>query len=184
MLQRQLVKLIGSNVEQRRHLVNEGSRTAGAGSVHSLVDCAVEEYYFRVLSAQLYYKISVGSGIFYDLARSPHLLHERYLRALGKSHSGRTRDCGGELFVSRKSSHALEHFHDSLADAGEVPFVGFADDLSRAEQSQLCGSRADVYAECERCYDIFKINMHYISILVFKIKAYRIFFGYSNAYDI
>ena len=53
MMERELVQLLGGDVQQGGHLVDEGTRTAGAGTVHALVHTALEENDLGVLPAQL-----------------------------------------------------------------------------------------------------------------------------------
>ncbi len=70
-------------------MVDKRTCASGAGTVHTLVDTAVEKYNFCVLSAELYNGGGIGLQLFNNLARGINLLRKRQTRTLGK-----TETCG------------------------------------------------------------------------------------------
>ena len=149
MVQGQLVQLVGGDVEQGGHLVDESSRSARAGPVHALVGSPLEEDDLRVLPAQFDDAGDVVLEGLDHLSRRPDLLHEGNPRAFGQSQSGGPGHGGGEGGISEDGGGVPEHLDKRLPDAGIMAFVGGIQDLVPPEHCDLRGGGADVRAEGE-----------------------------------
>ena len=91
-LQRKLVHFGNADVEQRRHLVDEGARAACAASVHALFRPARHEDDLGILAAELYGDVRIRIKLADGAECRLHLLHEGDLSALRKPQPRRARD--------------------------------------------------------------------------------------------
>ena len=98
-MERKFVKLVCRDPEEGSHLVYECSRTACTASVHSLFNAACEEDYLRVLAAKLDDRVCVRLFLLYGEKCCVDFLHERDIRRVCESESGRTCYTDRELFI-------------------------------------------------------------------------------------
>ena len=80
-----LVHLVNGNAKEGSHLVDECTRSACAGTVHSLLGAACKEDDLCVLTAKLDNAVSVGIIMLYGDERTVYLLHERQRSGICKS---------------------------------------------------------------------------------------------------
>ena len=83
-----LVHLIGTHLEQRRHLVDESARAAGAAAVHADFGAVGQEQDLCILTAQLDDAVRRRDELFDRHTGGEHLLHERHAAAVGQAHAG------------------------------------------------------------------------------------------------
>ena len=83
-----LVHLIGTHLEQRRHLVDESARAAGAAAVHPDFGAVGQEQDLCILTAQLDDAVCRRDKLFDRHTGGEHLLHERHAAAVGQAHAG------------------------------------------------------------------------------------------------
>ena len=83
-----LVHLIGTHLEQCRHLVDESTRAAGAAAVHADFGAVGQEQDLCILTAQLDDAVRRRDELFDRHAGGEHLLHERHAAAVGQAHAG------------------------------------------------------------------------------------------------
>ena len=83
-----LVHLIGTHLEQGRHLVDESARAAGAAAVHPDFGAVGQEQDLCILTAQLDDAVRRRDELFDRHAGGEHLLHERHAAAVGQAHAG------------------------------------------------------------------------------------------------
>ena len=122
---RQTVESGGRRVEQERHLVDKGPRTAGAIAVHAHVRrFAFQENDFGVLAAD------VDEGrrlrmVTPDIGRRSHdLLNERDLRALRDAQPDRTGNRQTEQFVPEPLAQLRKDDGKSFPNTGIVTNIG------------------------------------------------------------
>ena len=154
MLHAQRVHIPRREIEQCRHLVDEGTRTAGTGTVHAFIHCAVKEDDLCIFAAEFYDGRGVRCKHFDNFTCRKDLLDKRNADGLRKTETGRTgnggRNCN--LAVQRKT---VEQIEDLFANAGKVPLVGFVNDLfdiggtvvPAVGKDELCGCGTDIDAE-------------------------------------
>ena len=87
-----LVHLVGAHLEQGGHLVDEGTRAAGAAAVHAHFGAVGQEQDLGILAAQLDHAVCFRYKALDRHAGGEHLLHKRHTAAVGKAHTGRTGD--------------------------------------------------------------------------------------------
>ena len=95
-LKAQFVQLVGGNPQQGGHLVDKGPCASGAGTIHPLVDTAIEKNDLGVLTAQLYHGGGVRLQAADHLPGGEHLLDKGYTSALRQSQPRRAGDSGGK----------------------------------------------------------------------------------------
>ena len=122
-MERELVELVGGYAEKSSHLVDESARTSRAGAVHTLFNSACEEDYLSVLAAELDNSVSVGLFFLYGEKCRVYLLHEGYLRRIGKSETCRARDADLEFLVGVVRLYQLELVGNGLLDLGKVALI-------------------------------------------------------------
>ena len=83
-----LVHLIGTHLEQRRHLVDESARAARAAAVHPDFGAVGQEQDLCILTAQLDDAVCRRDKLFDRHTGGEHLLHERHAAAVGQTHAG------------------------------------------------------------------------------------------------
>ena len=89
-LQAQPVHLLGADIQQGCHLVDEGAGTSGTASVHPLLQASGEEDDFRILAAQLDDRIGVRLILHDCFVGGKDLLHKINAGILCQTQSGRT----------------------------------------------------------------------------------------------
>ena len=87
-----LVHLIGTHLEQCRHLVDESTRAAGAAAVHADFGAVGQEQDLCILTAQLDDAVRRRDELFDRHAGGEHLLHKGHAAAVGQTHASRTGD--------------------------------------------------------------------------------------------
>ena len=121
----QLIQLVRRHIQKHRHLVDKGSRAAGTGAVHALVDAAVKKDDLRVLAAQL----DDGGGVWLQaldhLAGGEHLLHKGHEGPLGQTQTRRAGDGGGKGPVPHQGGGLPEQLQGLLPHLGEVALIFF-----------------------------------------------------------
>ena len=145
-LQSQFVELFHGDVQQRRHLVDEGARAAGAAAVHAFVHAAPEEDDLRVFPAELRDDVRLGFQHFHDLARREDLLHERQAGRLGEAEPRAAGDRSRERLSLQEALGFLRQFHGLLPHLGKVPFIFLKQDLPVFNDDDLGRRGPDVQA--------------------------------------
>ena len=80
------IQACGIGLKKRCHLVDEGTGTSGADTVHTLFHVAAFKINdFRILTAQLDGNISLWRVSLQCLSDGNHFLHKRYVQILGQS---------------------------------------------------------------------------------------------------
>ena len=85
---RGLVHLVGTHLQQGRHLVDESARAAGAAAVHADFGAVGQEQDLCILTAQLDDAVRRRDELFDRHTGGEHLLHERHAAAVGQAHTG------------------------------------------------------------------------------------------------
>ncbi len=83
-VRRGIIQSGGIGLQQGSHLVNEGSRTAGADAVHPLFQTALEVDNLGVLAAQLNGNVRLGIAAPQGSGHRHHLLHKGNLQGLSQ----------------------------------------------------------------------------------------------------
>ena len=149
-LARQLVEAGGVGVEQRRHLVDERSRAAGAGAVHALLDAVVEVDDLGVLAAELDGAVGLGNERLHGALGGDDLLHELEVEPLGQEQAAGAGDGHAHGDVAHMGAGALEELLGRGADVGVVALVVGVDELAvGVEHGHLDGGGADVDTQAE-----------------------------------
>ncbi len=81
----------GVRFKQRRHLIDERSRAAGAGFVHAQFHALIEIEDLGVLSAKLHGHVGMRRDKGYGLGCGHDFLHKGQMKAAGQLQGGRTR---------------------------------------------------------------------------------------------
>ena len=164
-LRSQRVHFIERQIQKRCHLIDEGSRAAGAGAVHAHLHPAGEEEDLCVLSAELDDHIRVGDPLVGGNARCINFLDKRQIAGLCDAHTGRAGD--GELCRLAAEdggldfSEKLRHF---LRNLREMTLVGLINDLlAVVEDHTFDGSRAYVKANFHLFFLPFRFTPRNVS---------------------
>ena len=101
---RQVVQRFSLYSQQRSRLVDKGSSTSGAITVHPHVrnTSLFEENNLRVLSSDIYQRMYIRVKPFYHFCSSNHLLVKMYLEALRISHAYRAGDTYYQRILRRE----------------------------------------------------------------------------------
>ena len=100
--QTQLIQLVRRYIQQRGHLVDKRAGAAGTGTVHPLVNTAVEKDDLGIFSPQLNDHRGIRLQLLDHLAGGKNLLDKGYAGSLGKAQSGRTGDSRRQRSVPRQ----------------------------------------------------------------------------------
>ncbi len=95
------VKSGGVGLNQRRHLIDKGARSAGTDAVHALLHIAALEIdNFCIFTAELDRDVRLGRGLLQGRGDGDDLLHKGDLKMLCQSQTARTGNHGGNGAVS------------------------------------------------------------------------------------
>ena len=117
-------------LEQCRHLVDEGTGTAGTDSVHSLVNTTSKIYNLGILATELDRYIGAWSIVFQGCCNCDNLLNKGNIHMLGKSESAGTGDHRGNRKVSQLFQRLLDNSRQSLLNIGIMTLIIRKYDLS------------------------------------------------------
>ena len=128
MLCRQLIETLRIDVEQGRHLIDEGPCPTRAGTVHALLRRRFEICDLRVFAAQFDDDVGLGIGRVDRLGFRDHLLDECCAQLRGQAKTTRTGDCDSKGMVVltnflQAGSYILQKFGDAFADIRMMPSV-------------------------------------------------------------
>ena len=145
---RVLVQAGGVGLQEGGHLVDEGAGAAGADTVHPLLNIAVFEIDdLRVLAAQLYGDVCLGSKVVEGARYGDHLLHEGNPQTLCQGQTAGARDDGGNRDIACHLIGLLHEVEKGLFDIGEMALVvGEEEGVSLVHDGYLDRSRADINA--------------------------------------
>ena len=144
-IDRLLVQTGGIGLEQRSHLVNKGTGAAGADTVHTLFQTALEIDDFSVFAAQLNGHIGLRCHMLQGGSNGHNFLHKRNFQSLSQVDRTRAGDPGDE--------GALAQFQPGIVQKPGKRFLGTSavpDIFSKKnmvlfiQQHQLDGGGADV----------------------------------------
>ena len=137
-------------MQQSGHLVDEGARAAGAGTVHALLDAVVEVDDLGVLATQLDGDVGGRDEGLDGTLAGDDLLDKLQVEPLGQQQAARTGDGAGHLGSRQHSRSALEQVAGAGADVGVMALVLGVDDLVVVvEHGELNGGRAHVDAQVQ-----------------------------------
>jgi len=137
----------GVRVEQRGHLVDEGSRAARTGPVHALLGDRLEVRDLRVLPAQLDHDVGLGVEALDDLGGGDHLLHERGTHQLRDLETPRTGHAHGHRVMGVERAHVGDQTAQFTADVRMMAPVGAVQDPAALEHDGLDGGGSDVQTQ-------------------------------------
>ncbi|MPN01541.1 hypothetical protein SDC9_148750 [bioreactor metagenome] len=139
------VQLRGRHVEQRRHLIDESARAAGAGAVHAFLKAAREKDDFRVLAAQFHDHVGIGVKTLDRSGGGKDLLDKFQTRGFGDAETGRSGDRYPNLAAAQPGSKLFQHFRRFFPHLGHVALICFKYHLIViVEQYDLDGGAAYV----------------------------------------
>ena len=124
-----LIEAGGVGVQQRRHLVDEGTRAASARAVHALLDAVVEVNDLGVLAAQLDDDVGLGLEGLNRRLGGDDLLHELKAQPLRQEQTARTSDGDLETCVAKDLARGAEERLHGGAHVGMVALVAGIDEL-------------------------------------------------------
>ena len=137
-------------MQQGRHLVNERTRTAGAGTVHALLDAVIEVDDLGVLAAQLNGNVGGRDEGLDGALAGDDLLDKLQVEPLGQQQTARAGDGAGHLGRRQHGRGALEQVAGAGADIGVMALVLGVDDLVIViEHGELDGGGAHVDAQVQ-----------------------------------
>ncbi len=119
----QPIQTSGIGIQQRSHLVDERSGSAGTGSVHPLLDALIEIDDLGIFSAQLDSNVCLGDKCFNRSLGGDYLLHKIQLEPLRKQQTAATGDGYRHWLFTKSGSCLLKYLGDSRADIGMVPLI-------------------------------------------------------------
>ena len=122
-MQAQLIQLVRRNTQQRCHLINKRTGSAGTGTIHAFLQPAGEKNDFGVLSAQLHNDIGIRYKPFHRTGRGKDLLHKFQLRRFCHAQAGRTRDRDLNHLSLPRRKQSGENFGGFFPHLGHVPLV-------------------------------------------------------------
>ena len=116
-------------MQQSGHLIDEGARAAGAGTVHALLDAVVEVDDLGVLAAQLDGDIGGRDEGLDGALAGDDLLDKLQVEPLGQQQAARAGNGAGHLGRRQHGRGTLEQVAGAGADVGAVALVLGVDDL-------------------------------------------------------
>ena len=147
---RELVEAARVGVQQGCHLVDERARTAGAGTVHALLDAVIEVDDLGVLAAQLDGDVGGRDEGLDGTLAGDDLLDKLQVEPLGQQQAARAGNGAGHLGRRQHGRSTLEQVAGAGTDVGVVALVLGVDDLVVAvEHGELNGSGAHVDAQVQ-----------------------------------
>ena len=144
---RQFVQTLGRSVEQHRHLVDEGTRTAGTVAVHTHVGCAavIEEYHLGILTADVDDGSRRGIVTLHVCRGCDHLLYEVDLAALGNTQTDGSRNVQPHAPILQTLPYLGKYGRKRLWYMSVVTFVFRITHVTRVIQNDgLHGRRPDI----------------------------------------
>ena len=118
------VHLVGTHLQQSRHLVDEGAGAAGAAAVHAHLGAIGQEQDLGILAAQLNDTVRLGHKALDRHAGGEHLLYKGHAAAVGQTHASRTGNAQQRLLtVHLLGIDAAQQLLRLFQNMAVVPFV-------------------------------------------------------------
>ena len=156
---RELVKAAGIGVQQGCHLVDERACTAGAGTVHALLDAVVEVDDLGVLAAQLDSNVGGRDKGLDGTFAGNDLLDKLQVEPLGQQQAARAGNGASHLGRRQHGRSALEQVTGAGTDVGVVALVlGVNDLVVVVEHGELNGGGAHVDAQMQVAASILRVE--------------------------
>ena len=151
----EIVETRGVGMKEGSHLVNEGARTAGTDTVHSLVDTTLEIYDFCVLTAELDGDVRIRTVVLERGCDGDDFLTEENMHVLAQRQSTRTGDDRREADFTQRLLRFLENICQRALDIRVMTTVVREQKLFRLiEDGDLYGCRTNVDSESILLHDI------------------------------
>ena len=148
----QLVQAGRIGVQQRRHVVDEGTGAAGADAVHPLFHRRAQISDLGVLAAQFDGGVGVGDQVADGGGGSDHFLHERQAEGLGNADAGRSGHNDGQQFLPQDLLRFGRDRRERRGDIRKMPGVLLKHDFALLVQNDhFDGGRTDVDADAQCC---------------------------------
>ena len=139
------VQAPGVNLQQRGHLIDEGAGTAGADTVHPLLQAAGEIDDFRILTAQLNCHIRLRIVVFQGRSHGHHFLHKTDVHRLCQGDGAGTGDLHLQQALPQLLTGIPEKLCQSALGVGLMAAVIPIDQMILFVQNrQLYGGGTDV----------------------------------------
>ena len=120
---RQFVEFFGRKLHERCHLVDERARSARARAVHSHLESARQENYFRVLAAEFDNGVCIRekprNGGFFGV----NFLNKWKIERFRNAHSRRTRQANRHFLVAEFIFRFAENFYRRFGDFRKVSLI-------------------------------------------------------------
>ena len=146
----ELVQAGGIGVQQRRHLVDERARAAGAGAVHALLDAVVEVDDLGVLAAELDGAVGLRDEGLHGALGGNDLLDKLQVKPLGQQHAAGAGDGDAHGGVADDALGAGEELLGRGAHVGVVALVvGIDQVVVVVDDGQLDRGGAHVDAQAQ-----------------------------------
>ena len=152
-------------LDQRCHLVDKGTRTAGADAVHTLFHIAIFKIDdLGVFAAQLDGYIGLGGKGFQRSGDRQHFLYKDDLQMFCKSETTGARDHGTDGHIPQSIIRLFEQSLQCLADIGKMPLIIRKQDVVRIiDDRNLHGGGADINTQTvDLILTYFHFKPHFI----------------------
>ena len=120
---RQLVKAGGVGLEQKRHLIDKGAGSAGAGAVHPLFRRAAEIGDLGVFTAEFDHNIGFGYEGFHRFGASDYFLNEIHMKMIRKAQPSGTGNGHFHIDITDAFFGLFQYIFHRGADIGKMPLV-------------------------------------------------------------
>ena len=141
-----LIQAGSVRLQKRGHLIDERAGTAGADTVHALVDAAGKVNDLRVLAAELDRNVGLRCVILQCSGDRHDFLEERNVQMCGdRETAGSRNDRGEDHVVADQALRVMDQFGERLLNVGKMPPVVGKDDFSvRIQNHDLNGRGSDI----------------------------------------
>ena len=119
----QLVKTGGVGLEQKRHLIDKGAGTAGAGAVHPLFRRAAEISDLGVFSAELNHDIGLWYEGFHRFGAGDYFLNEIHAKVIREAQPSGTGNGHFYIDITDAFFGLFQYIFHRGADIGKMPLV-------------------------------------------------------------
>ena len=151
----EIVETCRVGMKEGGHLVDEGARTAGTDTVHSLIDPTLEIYDFCVLAAELDGHVRIRTVVLERGCDRDDFLTEENMHVLAQRQSTRTGDDRREADFTQRLLRFLENICQRALDIRVMTAVVREQKLFRLiEDGDLYGCRTNVNSESILLHDI------------------------------
>ncbi len=146
--------------QQSRHLVNKSTSTTGAGTIHSLLNTALEVSNLCIFTPQFNYNISLRNGFFYSSCSRNHFLYKRNIKPQRNRKTARTSYFyrNSLVFTFRKFffnfiKSLIYHLNNSVTNISPVPFISpIQKFIIVAQNNNLYRCRTNINSHSKRFY--------------------------------